>query len=189
MLKITSSISNFPFNSGFQLPSCRKIYHLQNKSKDWEYIVVCFLQMGFNKMYILSLCPWNFTYTVLFSSFLLKWSFNWLYSRVTVIFSQSFQDIISQSSAYLVYIFRGFKILSIMENYESNYFEYCLPESFQYHLLKLRKYSIGSLFFLFLICWHFIYLKSFSATISMHSFLGYFCFLSLDRSTQCFSVS
>lgn len=119
--------------------------------------------MGFSKMYILSLCPWNFTYTVLFSSFLLKWSFNWLYySRVTVIFSQSFQDIISQSSAYLVYIFRGFKILSIMENYESNYFEYCLPESFQYHLLKLRKYSIGSLFFLFLICWHFYHFEIFS---------------------------
>lgn len=118
--------------------------------------------MGFNKMYILSLCPWNFTYTVLFSSFLLKWSFNWLYySRVTVIFSQSFQDIISQSSAYLVYISRGLKFYLSWKIMNQIILNIVSQNPFSTTFLKLRKYSIGSLFF-FPICWHFYHFEIFS---------------------------
>lgn len=134
--------------------------------------------MGFSKMYILSLCPWNFTYTVLFSSFLLKWSFNWLYySRVTVKFSPVFQDIISSFSLLSLHIQRVQNFIYHGKLW-IKLFWILSPRILSVPPSETQKIFYWLFIFFSLYVDIFITLKSFLLTISMHSFLGYFCFLS-----------
>ena len=96
-----------------------------------------------------------------------------------IFFSQHFENVISQSSA--CYIFRGFKMLSILENYQYNHFEYCLPTFFFYfHLLIFETYSI----FLCLLCWllHHLCMYCF---ISQWVFLRYLCLLGCYCTCYC----